>query len=225
MAGSARRSSSRAALQLALYYRNMTAARAGTTQPRATISTARCPSVMSITDLRAFRRVAVVDAIVGSPSIQIAAIAAMHAAALVAIYRTEYGPFAVTLALLTWAILNFFWLIVLRRPAMAAALSLVMIESIIALSQFKFNVLEMTLSFFDMLIVDADTIAFLLTIFPDLRTAVVVAAIVAVPLLIVIWRLDRFRLRVRTSTFGAVLSLGAMAALASMVPEEPWEPF
>jgi hypothetical protein len=181
--------------------------------------------VMAITDFSALRRVAVVNAIVGSASIRIAAIAAMHAAALVAIYLTEDGPFGVTLALLTWAFLNFFWLIVLRRPAMAAALSLVMIGSIIALSQFKYSVLDTTLSFFDMLIVDADTIAFLLTIFPDLRAAMVVAAIVAVPLLIAIWRLDRFRLRLRTSTLGAVLSLAAMAALASMVPEQPWEPF
>jgi sulfatase-like protein len=181
--------------------------------------------VMAITDLSSFRRVAVVNAIVRSPSIRIAAIAAIHAAALVAIYLTEYGPFAVTLALLTWGFLNFFWLIALRRPAMAAALSLAMIVSMIVLSQFKFSILEMTLSFFDMLIVDADTIAFLLTIFPDLRTAVAVAAIVAVPLFVLIWRLDPFRLRMRASTFGAVLSLAAMAGLASMVPEEPWEPF
>jgi hypothetical protein len=180
---------------------------------------------MAITDFSAFRRVAVVSASVSPRSIQMAATVAIHGAALAAIYLTEYGPFAASLALLAWAFLNFFWLIVLRRPAMAAALSLVMFESVIVLSQFKFNVLEMTLSFFDMLVVDADTIAFLLTIFPELRTAVVVAAIVAVPLLILVWRLDPFRLRRRTSTFGAVLSLAGIVGLASMVPEEPWEPF
>jgi hypothetical protein len=180
---------------------------------------------MAITDFSAFRLVAVVSAITGCRSIQIAATVAIHGAALAAIYLTEYGLFAVTLALLAWAFLNFFWLIVLRRPAMAAALSLVMFESVIVLSQFKFNILEMTLSFFDMLMVDVDTIAFLLTIFPDLRTAMVVAAIVAIPLFILVWRLDPFRLLRRTSTFGAVLSLAAIVGLASMVPEEPWEPF
>jgi hypothetical protein len=180
---------------------------------------------MAITDLSSFRRVAGVNAIVGSPSIRIGAVAAIHAAALVAIYLTEYGPFAVTLALTTWVFLNFFLLIVLRRPAMAAALSLVMFESVIVLSQFKFSILAMTLSFFDMLIVDADTIAFLLTILPDLRAVVVVAAIVAIVPLILVWRLDPFRLRLRTSIFGTILSLAAMAGLASMVPEEPWEPF
>ena len=42
------------------------------------------------------------------------------------------------------------------------------------LSLFKFNVLWMTVDFLDFLIVDADTVAFLLQIFPDVRTGVIV---------------------------------------------------
>ena len=180
---------------------------------------------MAITDFRSLRRFTGVNVIAASPALRVAAIAAIHAAALLAVCLTEYGPFATTLALLTWAFLNFFWLILLRRPAVAAALSLVMIVSMIVLSRFKYDILEMTLSFFDVLVVDADTVAFLLTIFPDLRPALAAAAIVAVPLLILIWRLDPFQLRRRTSSFGAAVSLAGMAGLASMVPEEPWEPF
>ena len=180
---------------------------------------------MAITDFRSLRRFTGVNVIAASPALRVAAIAAIHAAALLAVCLTEYGPFATTLALLTWAFLNFFWLILLRRPAVAAALSLVMIVSMIVLSRFKYDILEMTLSFFDVLVVDADTVAFLLTIFPDLRPALAAAAIVAVPLLILLWRLDPFRLRRRTSSFGAAVSLAGMAGLASMVPEEPWEPF
>ena len=180
---------------------------------------------MVITGFRRFRPLAVVTASIGSRSIRLAAIVAMHGAALLAVYLTEYGPFAVTLALLTWVFLNCFWLIVLRRPAMAAALSLVMIASTIMLSQFKYSILDTTLSFFDLLIVDPDTIAFLLIIFPDLRTAIVIAAFVAIPLLILIWRLDPFRVRLRTSAYGAVVSLAVIVALASLVPEQPWEPF
>jgi phosphoglycerol transferase MdoB-like AlkP superfamily enzyme len=180
---------------------------------------------MAIIDSYSIRRIGLVNALVGSRLVGIAAIAAIHGAALLAIYRTEYGSFAVTLAVLTWAFLNFFCLTFLRRPAIAATLSLVLFESAIVLSQFKFSILEMTLSFFDMLIVDADTIAFLLIIFPDLRTASVAAAIIAVPLLVFVWRFDPFRLRVRMSSCGAIVCFAALTGLASMTPEQPWEPF
>lgn len=180
---------------------------------------------MPITDFGYQRHIAVATAIVRAPSLPIVALAALHAAALLAIYLTEYGPFGLTLALLAWGFLNFFWLTVLRRPAMAAALSLAMIASVIVLSQFKFNILDMTLSFLDVLIVDADTIAFLLTIFPGLRAALAVAAIAAVPLLILIWRPDPFRVRMRAAVAGAAGCLVATVGLASRVPEQPWEPF
>ena len=180
---------------------------------------------MSLADFSSFRRPAALKPGPGSRLVPVAAITAVQAAALVAIWLTEYGPFGLTLGLLSWAFLNCFWLMLLRRPLIAAALSLVVTASMILLSQFKFNVLEMTLSFFDVLIVDVDTIAFLMTILPDLRAAIVVAALVAVPLCILIWRFDPFRVRLRTSALGAAISLVAIVALANVVPEEPWEPF
>jgi hypothetical protein len=179
---------------------------------------------MAITDLASFRQRLTGSDRIPRP-IRIAVIAAIHAAGLAVIISTEYGPLGVTLALATWAFLNCLWLALLRRPAMAATLSLAMITTIVVLSRFKFEILEMTLSFFDMLIVDADTVAFLLAIFPDLRAALLLAVAAAVPVLVIIWRLDPFRLRLRTSAAGAVACLGGIAALSSLVPEEPWEPF
>jgi hypothetical protein len=181
---------------------------------------------MTIFDSRVFRRrYLAFDSNTFPHRVWIAAIAAIHLAALVRIYSTEYGQFGSGLALLTWGFLNCFWLIVLRRPAMAAALSLMLVETLIVLSRLKFDVLEMTASFFDFLVVDADTIAFLLTIFPDLRLPVMVAAVLAVPALILIWRSDLFRVRLLASTTGGAVCLAGIVGLASAVPEEPWEPF
>src|SRR5208282_4467083 len=155
----------------------------------------------------------------------IVATALIHVAALLSVFQTEYGLFATTLALLTWAFLNFFWLAVLRRPAVSAALSLTMIETLMVLSQFKFNVLEMGISFFDFLIVDADTARFLFMIFPELRNVIIAAVAVGVPLIIVLWRIDPFRIRCRIATMAGTASLAGMIVFAGAVPEQPWEPF
>ena len=50
--------------------------------------------VMAITDFRSLSRVTGVTVIAASPALRVAAIAAIHAAALLAICLTEYGPFA-----------------------------------------------------------------------------------------------------------------------------------
>ena len=106
-----------------------------------------------------------------------AALTALHVAAVASIAWTEWGSFGFGLALLTWCFLNAFWLALLRRPTLAAALSLIMIEALIVLSQFKISILEDERGFFDFLVVDADTISFLLMIFPVLRMALIVGAL------------------------------------------------
>ena len=63
---------------------------------------------------------------------------------------------------------NFFWLALLRRPASAALVSLAMVVTLILLSQFKYDKLMMTVNFVDVMILDPDTVAFFLTIYPDL---------------------------------------------------------
>ena len=178
---------------------------------------------MSLPNLfRADRRLAARDllALVG-----LLAVAAIHLAALVILYLTEVDLLGRTLFLLTWGLLNFFWLAVFRRPGVAAALSLVMVQLVITISQFKFEILWMTVSFFDVLVIDADSIAFLLTIYPALRTSLIIAALLAIPALVLLWRLDPFRIRRTTACLGGAACLAGLIGLSSAVPEQPWELF
>ena len=64
---------------------------------------------------------------------------------------------------------------------------------LIALSRFKFDILQLSLTFLDFLIIDRDTFSFLLSVFPQLRTQLIVAAVLAIPVLWLIWRADPFR--------------------------------
>src|SRR5262245_14567519 len=70
----------------------------------------------------------------------LAATAAIHLYALIRLSQTEVGWFAQSLFLLVWICLNCFWLLMLRRPAISAALSLGMFELLIAISLFKFKI-------------------------------------------------------------------------------------
>jgi Sulfatase len=181
---------------------------------------------MSITDyFRANRRMPAVDTLANSSLLRLVAIAAIHLAAFVSMYLTEFDLLARSLFVSTWCFLNFFWLALLRRPAMAAALSLGMIEILILVSRFKFDIKWMTVNFLDVLIVDTDTIAFLFKIFPDLRTAVVIAIILAIPTLILIWRLDPYRIRPWIASLGGGVCLTWIIGLSSVFPERPWEQF
>ncbi len=152
-------------------------------------------------------------------------IAVLHIAALAILAATEYGVLGPLLFLLFWAFLNFAFLAVLRRPAMSAALSLGLIATLVALSQLKFAILSMVINFFDILIIDSDTAAFLLSIFPDLRTTLLIAGVLSIPVLLLAWRLDPFRVRRWISLAGALTCAAAVTALSLAIPEEPWEQF
>ncbi|MBR1215325.1 sulfatase-like hydrolase/transferase [Bradyrhizobium sp. JYMT SZCCT0180] len=152
-------------------------------------------------------------------------VAALHLAALAVLLSTEYGFVGITLALLAWIFVNCLLLLVLRRPGVAAALALVLVVLLIVLSRFKFDILQLSLTFLDFLIIDRDTFSFLLSVFPQLRTQLIVAAVIAVPLLWAIWRADPLR-----AARGPVLAVLAattvsMSALSVAAPEQPWEPF
>lgn len=140
-------------------------------------------------------------------------------------YLTEVDLYGQTLFLLTLGLLNCMWLIVLRRPGMAAALSLVLIVLIIILSKFKFEMLWMTISFVDVMVVDADTVSFLFAIYPQLRAALIVAFVVGVPLLVLLWRSDPFRVPRAPAALGGTACLAGVIALSNAVQEQPWEPF
>jgi hypothetical protein len=155
----------------------------------------------------------------------VGAIAAMHAAALGIMLWTEHGWFAPVVFVLSWACVNFLLLLLLPRPAIAAALSLVFVGLLITLSHFKFTVLWMVINFFDVLIVDSDTISFLLSIFPDLKTILLIAAVLAVPALIILWRIDMFRVPRLVSLGGVAACSTAITVLSLAVPEEPSDQF
>lgn len=154
-----------------------------------------------------------------------ALIAAIHVLAIYVLASVEYGPFAMTLALLTWALLNFLFLALFKRPGVSAVLSLLLVTSLIVLSQFKFGITQLTLTFLDFLIIDRDTISFLHSIFPQLRTWLLIAAAVALPILWLIWRADPFRLRRRSALACAGVCLIGIVGLSAANPEKPWEPF
>ena len=126
-------------------------------------------------------------------AIGIGCVAALHLAGLSALLSTEYGPFAIALSALAWLFANSLVLVFLPRPGIAAALSLMLTVVLIAISRFKFDILQLSVTFLDFLIIDRDTFSFLLSVFPRLRMPLLIAAMAAVPALWLVWRTDPFR--------------------------------
>ncbi|MDR3420437.1 MAG: LTA synthase family protein [Xanthobacteraceae bacterium] len=138
---------------------------------------------------------------------------------------TETSATAMAAFLLAWGLLNFCWLALIRRPAFAATLSLAMLAVLVLLSQLKYQVLMMTASFVDLMVVDTDTVAFLFTIFPALRLLVALCAIALVPLAFVAWRYDPLRLNRLTAAALALACAGGLTALETRSPMEPFEAY
>lgn len=157
--------------------------------------------------------------------IGVACVAAFHLGALYALLTTEYGPFAIALSLLAWLFANCLVLVVLPRPGIAAALSLIATVVLIACSRFKFDILQLSITFLDFLIIDRDTFSFLLSVFPRLKLPLLLAAIAAVPMLWLVWRTDPFRVSRKASLAGLALATAGISGMAIAVPEQPWEPF
>jgi len=157
--------------------------------------------------------------------VRIAPLALFHLVALAIMLWSEIALLSAAVFALTWGCVNFLWLMLLRRPALAAALSLVLFVVLIMVSRFKFDVLWMSLSFIDVMIIDADTIAFLVMMFPSVRTATIIAALVFVPIAIVVWRIDPFRVRRTAAALGVMGCLAGIAALSVAYPVFPGEAF
>jgi len=151
--------------------------------------------------------------------------AVLHIAALIVMAATEADRVASVAFLLSWALLNFFWLALVRRPVVAALLSLELIVALILLSRFKFDKLWMTVDFVDVMIIDRDTSAFMFTVVPSLRGWLALAAALTATLLIATWRLDPRRVRVRTSLIGGALSMAALVGLSLSFPTDLQEDF
>src|SRR4051794_30900895 len=82
------------------------------------------------------------------------AVAAPHLAALAVMLQTETDFAARTGFLLSWGILNFFWIALLRRPALSGALSLTLVAVLILLSRLKHDIVQMTANFVDLMVID-----------------------------------------------------------------------
>ena len=151
--------------------------------------------------------------------------AVLHLAALMVMAATEADWVAKAAFLLSWAMLNFFWLALVRRPVVAALLALELVVALTLLSRFKFDKLWMTVDFVDVMIIDRDTSAFLLTVFPALRGWLAFAAVATAALLILAWRLDPHRVGVRSSLAGGALCMAALVTLSLSFPTDLQEDF
>jgi hypothetical protein len=170
-------------------------------------------------------RLALSEAMLRREAAKFALVAVFHLAALFILLRTEIGILPTAIFLLSWGALNFFWLGLLRRPAIAAALSLGLFLVLITLSQFKYDKLLMTVNFVDLMILDPDTIAFFLTIYPDLLRRAIVAAVFGIPALMLVWWVDPYRVRLRIAAAGAALCMLGAAAISIAAPMQPYEAF
>jgi phosphoglycerol transferase MdoB-like AlkP superfamily enzyme len=141
-----------------------------------------------------------------------------HLAAIAIAVGTETGLARIVIFFAAWGLVNFFWLTLLGRPTIAAALSSTLLVTLIFVSRFKFDVLWMAASFVDVMIIDADTVAFLWMMFPAVRIAAAITVLAAIPLLFVLWRIDPFRVRRTVSLLGASVSLAVIAAIGSLTP-------
>jgi len=178
------------------------------------------PSISSLTS-----RLSAIDPSAWRTVMHVVVIGTLHLAAFVIMWRTEHDPVPAVLFVCTWGILNFFWLLVLRRPAMSAALSLTMVVLIVLLSRLKHDMIWTTMTFLDFMIVDTDTIAFLWQMFPDLPRRAALAAAVIVPLMALMWWLDPFRVRRRVSLPAGAACLAGLVGLSVTFPPEHWEMF
>ena len=124
--------------------------------------------------------------------------------------------------LLSWAILNLFWIALLRRPALSGALSLTLVVVLVLLSRLKHDIVQMTANFVDLMVIDRDTAAFLFTIFPHLRWSVICVAFVIIPLMYALWWLDPFRIRRLPAAACGLACLAALVAHAFAWPDEAW---
>jgi hypothetical protein len=157
--------------------------------------------------------------------VQLVVILTLHVAALGVMLATEVAVLPKLLFLLSWGMLNFFWLMVSRRPGVSAALSLAMIVALVLVSRLKHAILMLTANFVDVMIIDRDTISFLLGLYPGLRRDLAVGVFVALPLLVWCWRTDPYRIRMRMAAAGAGCCFAGLTALCVVNPIHQYEAF
>src|SRR5882672_2294535 len=154
--------------------------------------------------------------------LRLSAVATPHLAALALMFQTETDFVSRLGFLLSWGILNFFWITLLRRPALSGALSLTLVVVLVLLSRLKHDVAQMTVNFVDLMVIDRDSAAFLFTIFPNLRWSVIGAVVLIVPLMYALWWLDPFRIRRLPALACKLACLAVLAGYSLTFPDEAW---
>src|SRR3954468_3216138 len=150
------------------------------------------------------------------------AVAAPHVGALIIMLQTETDFGSRLGFMLSWGILNFLWVALLRSPALSGALSLTLVVILVLLSRLKHDIMQMTANFVDLMVIDRDTAAFLFTIFPNLRWSVIGVALLTLPLMAALWWLDPFRIRRLPAAAAALVCLAALSGYALTWPDEAW---
>jgi len=145
-------------------------------------------------------------------------LAVIQLLALLILLGSEEEPIERVASLLFWGFLNFLWMVALRRPTPAAALSLSMIVALVLLSQFKHDALNLTVTFMDIMIVDPDTIAFLWKTFPNIGVQLAAIGSIGLAGAILVWLIDPFQIRRRSALLGALLCFALLAGLSFAVP-------
>jgi Sulfatase len=158
-------------------------------------------------------------------AVGLALLAAVHLVALGILLWSEAESAARAAFVLTWGLLNFFWLILLRRPLTSAALSLVLIVILIVLSQFKHSVLMMTATFVDLMVIDSATFLFFIKVNPGLVLKLALAVALMIPIWAFAWRSEPFRMRRSHALLGCLLCFTALAALSLAVPTDREDEF
>jgi phosphoglycerol transferase MdoB-like AlkP superfamily enzyme len=153
------------------------------------------------------------------------AVAMPHLGALVIMLRTETDLGSRAGFLFAWGILNFFFILWLRRPALSGAITLTLVVVLVLLSRLKHDIVQMTANFLDLILIDRDTAAYLFTIFPNLRWSAVMAAIVILPSMYALWWLDPFRIRRLPAAAGLLACLAALSGQAITWPDEDWRAY
>jgi hypothetical protein len=156
---------------------------------------------------------------------QIALLAVVHLAAFGLLLWSEVEWVAQAAFVFSWGILNFFWLALLRRPLASGVLSLALVVILIVVSQFKHDVLMMTATFVDLMIVDLATFSFLMKIIPGLGWKVGAAVLLTVPALVLLWQLESLRIRRSLALAGCASCLLALCGLSFALPTDREDEF
>jgi phosphoglycerol transferase MdoB-like AlkP superfamily enzyme len=198
----------------------------GTAAPhRSAVDKDRLDRRMSLSSLRNSRQFLALSTLSAKLSWRHFPLLLLHGVALGLMFLTEITPTGMLLFLLTWGFLNFLLIALVGRPLVAAALSLALIVLIIVLSRFKFDIVWMTADFLDVMLIDYATIAFLLTIYPNLIWLVALVLSVLTILTVMLWQFDRYRISRRMAAVACVGCLAGLIALSAATPNEWWESF